>query len=115
MGTQRIQDLFDKYEDLSIEVAQAQKAVQDAQVPDQSSKDSISAAQADEHLIACIELERKEQYLLELSQEWTKAQDLLVEQLCKINTKVRVIDRRDGDEVIIGCCGGAITIEEKTV
>ncbi|MCX3267237.1 hypothetical protein [Pedobacter agri] len=114
MKYDNIQQLFDKYEDLSIEVEQAKRVVDASQLPDLSKTDSISAAEADEYLIAHIELERKEQHLESVSQEWAEIQELLVEKLCKVNTRVRVIDRRDGDELLISCLAGSILIEEKT-
>ena len=113
MGNETIQQLFDKYQDLSIEVEQAKIQVDESATPDLSKQKSISAEQADEHLIAVNELERKEQHLDAISQEWNEAQDLLVERLCKINTKVRLTDKRDNTEVFISCAGGAIVIEEK--
>lgn len=112
MENKSIQELFDKYEDLSIEVEQAKNAVDEAKVPDLSSEESISAEQADEHIIGCVELERKEKYLETISNEWSVIQDELINLLCKINTKVRVIDRRDGDALKISCSGGNILIEE---
>lgn len=112
MVNDNIQQLFDKYEDLSIEVEQAKRVVDASRLPDLSKENSVSAVQADEHLIACVELERKERHLENVSQEWAEIQELLVEKLCKVNTRIRVIDKRDGDELLISCSAGSIVIEE---
>jgi len=112
MGNSTIQEFFDQYQDISIEVEQAKMQVDDSQVPDLSKEESITAEQADEHLIACMELERKQNRLEHVSQEWVVAQDILADKLCKINTKVAVIDKRDQTTVLISCVNGAIYIEE---
>ena len=114
MQNEKIQQLFDSYQDLSIEVEQAKILVEESGIPDLSKLEYVSAEQADEHLIAGIELERKVNHLNTISNEWTEVQDLLVEKLCKINTKVRLTDKRDQSVVYISCSGGAILIEEKS-
>jgi len=110
-----IQELFDNYEEKSIEVEAAKRAMDAAEVPDLSKEEYITSDQADEHLIACVERERKEKELETLSQEWAEIQDALVEKLCKINTKVLVKDRRDECTVLIHCEGGGIMIEDKEI
>lgn len=113
MGNKTIQDFFDQYQDISIEVEQAKIQVDESQLPDLSKEESISAELADEHLISCMELERKQSRLEHVSQEWIAAQDILAEKLCKINTKVEVVDKRDQTKVLISCVNGAIYIEEQ--
>jgi len=108
-----IQELFDQYEEKSLEVEAAKSAVDETEVPDLSKEAYITAEQADEHLIACVERERREKELETLSQEWSQIQDALAEKLCKINTKVLVKDRRDECTVLIHCEGGGIMIEDK--
>jgi len=108
-----IQELFDEYEEKSLEVEAAKKVMDQAEVPDLSKEEYISAEQADEHLIACVERERREKELETLSQEWGEIQDALADKLCKINTKVLVKDRRDECTVLIHCEGGGIMIEDK--
>ncbi|MEH3112108.1 hypothetical protein [Pedobacter terrae] len=110
-----IQELFDQYEEKSLQVEAAKRAMDAAEVPDLSKEEYITAPQADEHLIACIERERKEKELETLSQEWSEIQDELAEKLCKINTKVLVKDKRDECTVLIHCEGGAIMVEDKEV
>ncbi|NTE05493.1 hypothetical protein G6M26_25435 [Agrobacterium tumefaciens] len=110
-----IQELFDQYEEKSLEVEASKKAMDQAEVPDLSKEEYITSDQADEHLIACVERERREKELETLSQEWAEIQDALVEKLCKINTKVLVKDRRDECTVLIHCEGGGIVIEDKEV
>ena len=110
-----IQELFDQYEEKSLEVEAAKKAMDQAEVPDLSKEEYITTAQADEHLIACVERERREKELETLSQEWSEIQDALATKLCKINTKVLVNDKRDQCTVLIHCEGGGIMIEDKEV
>jgi len=109
-----IQEIFDALERKSQEVDDAKKAFDDTQLPDLSGAKFISAEQADEHLIACIEHERYENELERVSVEWTEIQDLLVEKLCKINTKVMVKDKEENSYLLIHCEGGSIIIEEYT-
>ena len=108
-----IQQLFDQYEEKSLEVEAAKKAMDAAEVPDLSKEEYITSDQADEHLIACMERERKEKELETLSQEWSEIQDALADKLCKINTKVLVKDRRDECTVLIHCEGGGIVVQDK--
>ncbi|WP_316831712.1 hypothetical protein [Pedobacter aquatilis] len=108
-----IQEIFDDFERISLAVEDAKNAVDAAVLTDLSDKDFISAEQADEHLIACLEREHREAELENLSAEWTVLQDILVEKLCRINTKVLVKDKRDDSAVLIHCEGGTIIIEEK--
>jgi len=110
-----IQELFDNYEEKSFEVEAAKRAMDAAEVPDLSKEEYITAPQADEHLIACIERERKEKELETLSQEWSEIQDELAEKLCKINTKVLVKDKRDKCTALIHCEGGSIIVEDKEI
>lgn len=107
-----IQQLFDEYELKSLEVEEAKQLFDETAMPDLSTEKYISAQQADEHLIAHVEHERMEKKLESISQEWTEIQNVLVDKLCKINTKVLVIDKRDNAELLIYCEGGAIVIEE---
>ncbi|MCX2431849.1 hypothetical protein [Pedobacter sp. GR22-10] len=108
-----IQQLFDQYEEKSLEVEAAKRAMDAAEVPDLSKEEYITSDQADEHLIACMERERKEKELETLSQEWSEIQDALADKLCKINTKVLVKDRRDECTVLIHCEGGGIVVQDK--
>ena len=108
-----IQQLFDQYEEKSLEVEAAKRAMDAAEVPDLSKEEYITSDQADEHLIACVERERKEKELETLSQEWSEIQDALADKLCKINTKVLVRDRRDECTVLIHCEGGGIVVQDK--
>jgi hypothetical protein len=108
-----IQQLFDQYEEKSLEVEAAKRAMDAAEVPDLSKEEYITSDQADEHLIACVERERKEKELETLSQEWSEIQDALADKLCKINTKVLVKDRRDECTVLIHCEGGGIVVQDK--
>lgn len=110
-----IQELFDDYENKSLAVEEAKRQLDEAALPDLSTEKFISAQQADEHLILCIEHERNEKRLENLSQEWVEIQDSLVEKLCKINTKVLVKDKRDNADLVIYCEGGSIRIDELDV
>ncbi len=107
-----MQEIFDDFENKSIQVEEAKKVLDSATLPDLKDKDYISAEEADAHLIAAMERERAEKILEDLSAEWGEIQDVLVGKLCKINTKVMVKDKRDGSDVLIHCEGGYIIIEE---
>lgn len=110
-----IQELFDQYEEKTLAVEAAKRAMDEAEIPDLSKEEYITSEQADKHLIACEERERKEKELETLSQEWSEIQDALAEKLCKINTKVLVKDKQDECTVLIHCEGGGIMIEDKEV
>lgn len=108
-----IQELFDEYELKSLEVEDAKKAFDDSELPDLSKEKYISASEADQHIIACMERERREKKLEDISREWGLIQDTLADALCHINTKVLVKDKRDNTELLIHCEAGSIIMEEK--
>jgi len=108
-----IQELFDEYELKSLEVEEAKKSYDQSELPDLSKEKFVSAEQADQHLIASIERERREKNLEDISKEWGLIQDTLSDALCRINTKVLVRDKRDNTELLIHCEAGSIVIEEK--
>lgn len=108
-----IQELFDEYELKSLEVEDAKKAYDESELPDLSKEKYISESQADQHIIASVERERREKALDDISREWGLIQDTLAEALCRVNTKVIVKDKRDNTELLIHCEAGSIIMEEK--
>jgi len=108
-----MQELFDEYELKSLEVEDAKKAYDESEVPDLSKENYISSSEADQHIIACIERERREKELEDKSREWGLIQDTLADALCRVNTKVLVKDKRDNTELLIHCEAGSIIMEEK--
>ena len=107
-----IQELFDEYEEKSLEVEDAKKAFDESVLPDLSTEKYVTVERADEHIIASIERERKEKELETISVEWTAIEDTLVKALCRLNTKVLVKDKRDNTDLLIHCAAGNIVIEE---
>ena len=107
-----IQELFDEYEEKSLEVEDAKKAFDESILPDLSTEKYVTVERADEHIIASIERERKEKELEAISIEWTAIEDTLVKALCRLNTKVMVKDKRDNTDLLIHCAAGNIVIEE---
>lgn len=107
-----IQELFDKYEDLLIEIELAQKAVEASRLADLSEKDYVTVEQAEKHIQQVEEYNRKKNHLEEISSEWGILAETLADKLCLVNTKIKVRDKKDNTDVLIYCKDGAVNVEE---
>ncbi|KQN35220.1 hypothetical protein OQZ33_16480 [Pedobacter sp. MC2016-05] len=107
-----IQQLFDQYQDIILEVELAKKNIDETPLKDLSEEDYISADEAEKYVTNYAERERKMAHLERVSQEWSEISDELAAKLCIINTKVLVNDKRDDTKALIYCVDGAVTVEE---
>ncbi|RZL57603.1 MULTISPECIES: hypothetical protein [Pedobacter] len=107
-----IQQLFDQYQDIILEVELAKKNIDETQLKDLSDEKYISAEEAEKYVRDHADRERKMAHLETVSQEWSEISDDLAAKLCIINTKVMVHDKRDNAKALIYCIDGAVMVED---
>ncbi|RYD80099.1 MAG: hypothetical protein EOP55_03095 [Sphingobacteriales bacterium] len=107
-----IQELFDNFERLNKEVDVIEKEISEIEFDDHSTKEFITADQAEQYLHDAAAFELRQNELEKLKQQVIEVADILSDKLCRVNTKVKLIDKDDNCEVLVYCSEGSIIVED---
>ncbi|KQS37024.1 hypothetical protein [Pedobacter sp. Leaf194] len=107
-----IQELFDNFERLNKEVDVIEKEISEIEFDDHSTKEFITADQAEQYLQDAAAFELRQNELEKLKQQVIEVADILSDKLCRVNTKVKLIDKDDNCEVLVYCSEGSIIVED---
>jgi len=107
-----IQELFDNFETLNKEVDVIEKEISEIEFDDHSTKEFITADQAEQYLQDAAAFELRQNELEKLKQQVIEVADILSDKLCRVNTKVKLIDKDDNCEVLVYCSEGSIIVED---
>ena len=107
-----IQELFDNFERLNKEVDVIEKEISEIEFDDHSTKEFITAEQAEQYLQDAAAFELRQNELEKLKQQVIEVADILSDKLCRVNTKVKLIDKDDNCEVLVYCSEGSIIVED---
>ena len=107
-----IQELFDNFERLNKEVNVIEKEISEIEFDDHSTKEFITADQAEQYLQDAAAFELRQNELEKLKQQVIEVADILSDKLCRVNTKVKLIDKDDNCEVLVYCSEGSIIVED---
>ena len=107
-----IQELFDNFERLNKEVDVIEKEISEIEFDDHSTKEFITGDQAEQYLQDAAAFELRQNELEKLKQQVIEVADILSDKLCRVNTKVKLIDKDDNCEVLVYCSEGSIIVED---
>ncbi|RZJ90201.1 MAG: hypothetical protein EOO20_08840 [Chryseobacterium sp.] len=89
-----------------------EKEIAEIEFDDHSTKDFITADQAEQYLKEAAAFELRQSDLEKLKQEVIDVAEVLSDKLCRVNTKVKVLDKDDNCEVFVYCADGSIIVED---